>query len=814
MQKLSLADLISRALPLDVKIDNILQSFPKDLTTNENIDLVAHILRECKYINWKTYIDNYEDLKNADVDPVIHFLKHGIFEGRKLFSQTLTSAGAVGNDRPIPKVSIIVPNYNNALYIEKCLSSLVAQTLKEIEIIVVDDGSTDDSLKLANQVAQNDPRILIIKHEKNESLHMARKTGVQAASGNYIMFCDPDDYLTLDACEKAYRSIIKGYDIVAFKIRIINHGIITPLEERKAQNWFNKISEGIYYRYDILNKMIMEGELPVSLCAKIGSTKIYKDAFSELEDGYFSNWEDLYEFLAIASKVKNLLVIGDVLYNYNRGVGGSNFDCSEEKCLRYMKMGKIFKPIERFCSSNNLDNYIYNIKNNLIESSARALFGGAPEKFVYEWLNHLVLQFGLRDVVVKIMKLYYKNWDNVSEKLVSAWGMNNKRKNISNIGLVLGRGKQLDSGVKNIIHALEKLHLNIFLFYEGSKNRVDLKDLQKNLFFLGAGGENISDTEDALLCLYSTLQDVSIDCMLFLDSLDSTLLWKILMLKLMDVPSIVSVNLDINSELMQRNREYSHLSLIKLLRCADKVICNRLQTEIYLKAQSVNALFINDNMFNINTVAQKEINTIAIVGNFSDLGKRPRECLRVLQGINQAGLPAKMVFIGGFDTVQEEKSFFQCAQYLKVADKIILTGKVGDPVGHLAKCSILFSADFIDQLGNGVEEAKAMGIPVVIYEIGSYSSDPAAGIICTAQDDRRGAIHALTQLLRDGVQPSQEISRSQNERCYGNTAYSELLGNTLKNFMIRSGIRQYVASDYQNIIRKMGFYAGAIIPTD
>ena len=94
-----------------------------------------------------------------------------------------------------PKISLIVPVFNVEKYVSKCLDSLVAQTLKDIEIICVDDCSTDNSLQIIEKYASKDSRIKIVKHEVNKGLGQARNTGLGYSCGEYIWFIDSDDYV-------------------------------------------------------------------------------------------------------------------------------------------------------------------------------------------------------------------------------------------------------------------------------------------------------------------------------------------------------------------------------------------------------------------------------------------------------------------------------------------------------------------------------------------------------------------------------------------------------------------------------------------
>ncbi len=101
------------------------------------------------------------------------------------------------------KISIIVPVYNVEQYIDKCLESLVNQTFRDIEIIIVDDGSPDNSSAIYNRYAERDQRIKVVKKE-NAGVSEARNTGMEVATGEFFMFVDSDDWLPLDSCEILY----------------------------------------------------------------------------------------------------------------------------------------------------------------------------------------------------------------------------------------------------------------------------------------------------------------------------------------------------------------------------------------------------------------------------------------------------------------------------------------------------------------------------------------------------------------------------------------------------------------------------------
>ena len=106
------------------------------------------------------------------------------------------------------KVSVIIPVYNAENYLNQCLDSVISQSLKEIEIICVDDGSTDDSLKIIDAYIEKDNRVRILK-QNHKYAGVARNTGMAQAKGKYLVFWDADDYFYTDALEKMYKQCEK-----------------------------------------------------------------------------------------------------------------------------------------------------------------------------------------------------------------------------------------------------------------------------------------------------------------------------------------------------------------------------------------------------------------------------------------------------------------------------------------------------------------------------------------------------------------------------------------------------------------------------
>ena len=123
----------------------------------------------------------------------------------------------------MPLISIIIPVFNAEKYLTECLDSVRGQTLEDVEILCVNDGSTDQSGTICDRYAAEDPRFRVI-HQKNAGQSAARNRGLELALGKYVMFVDADDTLSPEACRKSLKKAQEtGAEIVSFLFRHTNH---------------------------------------------------------------------------------------------------------------------------------------------------------------------------------------------------------------------------------------------------------------------------------------------------------------------------------------------------------------------------------------------------------------------------------------------------------------------------------------------------------------------------------------------------------------------------------------------------------------
>ncbi|UTC76286.1 glycosyltransferase family 2 protein [Treponema sp. OMZ 792] len=220
------------------------------------------------------------------------------------------------------KFSIIIPIYNRSFFIDETLSGILNQTYTDIEIICVDDCSTDESLQKIESYAVKDNRIKVISHSKNLGPHCARQTGVSNASGDYILFLDCDDALEVFACSSLHSILSEtDYDVLEFAYKHKKAKTVSlPVPFITINNLFDSL---VHFKNPRAG----------TVWNKVYKKELLQKAFSKMQSFYSVMGEDLYESVIIAYYAKSYTFINAplVLYNDESGISNKKNDLSSVK---------------------------------------------------------------------------------------------------------------------------------------------------------------------------------------------------------------------------------------------------------------------------------------------------------------------------------------------------------------------------------------------------------------------------------------------------------------------------------------------------
>ena len=276
------------------------------------------------------------------------------------------------------KVSIIVPVYNVEKYLRRCMESLINQTYKNIEIIVINDGSSDNSLNILKEYEVADNRIKLI-NKNNEGLSQTRNVGIEVASGKYITFVDSDDWIANDMIDRMYKLAESE------KLDLVISSYIREYKNKSIPKIFNNIEYMKIYNEDDVYKELYrklvgpigsEIESPENLdslviaCGKLYKASLIKEKVKFI-DTLIIGTEDCLFNIHVFSQVKKALFINEPLYHYWKG-NENSLTTGYRKDLKG-KWKRMYLYIENYLKENDDEEIFFEALNNRICLSTMGL---------------------------------------------------------------------------------------------------------------------------------------------------------------------------------------------------------------------------------------------------------------------------------------------------------------------------------------------------------------------------------------------------------------------------------------------------------
>ena len=294
-------------------------------------------------------------------------------------------------------VSVVLPIYNVEKYLNRCVKSVVNQSYKNLEIILVDDGSPDNCPVLCEDWAKKDSRIKVV-HKENAGLGYARNTGIENATGEYICFFDRDDYIALDAIEKAYSLAVKEKsDIVVFGFcNVKSNGetgkAVIP-KTGKVTYSGNEIQD--VFLADLIGPDIKNGtqtNLWMSAWASMYSLDTIKKASWKFVSEREIISEDIYSLLEFYKYVNKVSVLSEALYFYCENAGSLTHTYKKD---RYSKIKEFYNACYQLIENNGygaavLDRIAYPYLSNTIAALKMIILSDASQNVKKQEIKGIV----------------------------------------------------------------------------------------------------------------------------------------------------------------------------------------------------------------------------------------------------------------------------------------------------------------------------------------------------------------------------------------------------------------------------------------
>ena len=328
-------------------------------------------------------------------------------------------------------VSIIIPMYNAEKYIDRCIKSILVQTYNNIEIVVIDDGSTDESLQKIKMIS--DKRIKIYS-QTNAGVSAARNLGIANAMGDYLLFVDADDYIDKSMVE----DLVSKIDTDSTLVFCNNYEIWKKRIDKRVL--FNGVDDCKLKKEDVLRE-IASGKAGL-VCSKLVNSKVIKENNIKFDEKIVIG-EDQIFFLEVAEHTKIFKYVNKYLYNYDR-TNENSATIIYQKNL-YNNFLRLYKQVKLIFKRNNL---------NLEED--KKLLNNKILNFVWICLNNEVNNLNFRSNIKNIKKILVLAEKDIEFELVD----NNK---INNLIISSINNKNNNLSILKIIIAIKLLNIKLNL---------------------------------------------------------------------------------------------------------------------------------------------------------------------------------------------------------------------------------------------------------------------------------------------------------------------------------------------------------------
>ena len=623
----------------------------------------------------------------------------------------------------MPKISVVIPVYNTEEYLEQCLDSVLGQTLQDVEVICVDDCSRDGSYRIMEAYHARDPRVKIFRFNESKSALQARKTGVIASEGEYILFLDADDYLEPDACRKLYDKITREkVDILHFSSRVVNCANLPQGRIDSNQKLLTPY-EGRIDGSDVFTACFAKKKYFFTLWNKLMKAELVKKAFSCMEDRYLPKAQDLYSFFVISYFAKSYKGwVTEPLHNYcmGRGVVGSS-SMNPDKFERYCTQVNIVDALRRFSKEYNIldktEEIIEKYHTQWLEECVRLWKNELPMEYAVEGWDILCRYWGCKNVIGAMAKLFWYQRTDIARKLKDMPHLSLKGREIKTIAIYYYHFTT--GGVQRVINLLTtmfvKLGYKVVIITDSEESEED--------FPLPAGAvrttilsrDKINNTcfADRLVSWDKLREEYGFDMVFYHAWTSNVMLWDFLYLKNCNIPVIAHAHSVYSFAVNKMQKLFPEIT--RILPVADGMVVLSDADKAFWDAYTYPVYSIPnpaaEELKQANAAAF-ENKALVWVGRVSD-EKQPKALFTIMERVVRSVPDTKLYLVGNFDDPQWPALTTQ----MGLEDHIVFCGMTQDVMQHYEKASVHIATSKYEGFLMTLLESQAHSLPTVMFKM-------------------------------------------------------------------------------------------------
>lgn len=659
------------------------------------------------------------------------------------------------------KVSVIIPVYNTEMYLRQCLDSVINQTLEDIEVICVDDGSADASVDILREYAQRDTRVRVAVFEQSQSALEARRQGVLTAKGEYILFLDADDYLEAEACELLYQKATEeNVDILQFSSKVencadlpesrieMNQKLLTPLERRLTGR-------------DVFTECFVSQKYGFTLWNKLMRTQLCKDAFSKLPQEYLPKAQDLYTYFAISVLAESYLGWkSEPLHHYCLGRGvTANAVLSLDKFHRYCLQSKVVAALENFCWTQELydeetEKVIQRLNKQWIRECVQLWLKVATAGQEAQATEILFRCWGTRNIIPALGEKYWYSRGLVADKIGRIPGVDLADKNVRTVAiyyyhLTIGGVQRVLSLLIPILHGLG-CKVVMITDKEPTENDFPLPDGVERMFVQDFQKTTRSNYETRMDDWDRIAEEKKIDLVLYNGWTSPLVLWDMIYLKSKGIPVVIQTHSVFSYELLTLGKGFAERP--KIFALADGIVTLSETDRRFWSAFNKRVWMLPNPVDPSLLEAPKTDGTAPVItwiGRFSN-EKQPWEALNIIKLVAQSYPDAVLYMVGDSANGSILEKYKKMARDSNIENNVRFLGYQNDVSQFLRTAAVNLITSTYEGYPMVLVESLAHGVPTVMYDLPYLElCREEKGVIGVNAGDRQAAANEIVTLLKE-----------------------------------------------------------------
>ncbi len=661
----------------------------------------------------------------------------------------------------MPKISIIVPVHNAQDYLHESLGSIVGQTLDDIEVICVDDKSDDASARILREYSERDPRVRVITFPENKSVSQARKDGVLASTGEYIMFVDADDALELDACERLYAAVQRD------PVDILHFGTVITAQTslpRASVEWlhnFIKPYDGVLDGSRILEGAFSKNRLyNFSLWDKLYSAEVCKKGFSRVKDGRYPRGEDKYAYFLLSYYAQSYRGLPDeALYHYHFGRGGTGHNLlSWSQFQGCCSMGLVADAIREFLvEEGSLSRYeaLYaNARDGLLQDCVANWSGHLGAEDRATGFDLMLEYWEAAELIAKVAKLNWGEPGHAARSLRESRSAARNPREVRVVGTFYY--KYANGGAERVQSSLIKLWIDlgyrVVLLTDDppSPDDYDLPEGVRRVVLPSSFETTPGNYLDRARALEAAIEEHGIDVMVYHAWVSSILVWDLLMCKAAGIAFATHCHSVFSLPLRRVWASFAEMPSVYSL-CDAVITLSEVDRAYWSNYNDTVVSVANPLTFSLDgvEVSGLEGKNVLWLGRMSD-EKRPHDALRIFAKVLDEEPDARLLMVGSCPEQDYMASLHALIAELGIESSVEMCGFQKEVLPFYRQASVLLMTSEFEGSPLALSESQSAGVPCVMYGLPYLTlTRPRRGLVVVEMGDVDAAADAVADLLHD-----------------------------------------------------------------